>query len=414
MRILFVTPYVPSPIRVRSYHFLTRLAARHEVTALTLWQTEREWHDLAALGHLCPTVPVHLGRAQAVTNCLRGLMSRSPLQAAYCHSTELNRLIRGATSRQATERTGLPMGLQPPYDVVHVEHVRASRVGPHVDPAMPTLFDSVDCISLLLERTARLSHSPRQRALSLIELGRMRAYEAGLLSRFDRVIATSAEDASALSALAPGREVRVVRNGVDFEFFRPSGGTRASETIVLSGKMSYHANVSAALHFVRQIFPLIRQKRPNARLVIVGSDPSPAVRRLAVDPAISVTGHLPDIRGVLGRATVAVCPVTVKVGIQNKVLEAMAMGVPVVSSREGLEGLDARPGQDLLVAENPREFAGLVDRILADPRLAERVGSAGRRYVETNHRWDDAVRDLEELYEEAIDDRARLLGVRHP
>jgi glycosyltransferase involved in cell wall biosynthesis len=169
--------------------------------------------------------------------------------------------------------------------------------------------------------------------------------------------------------------------------------------------MSFHANVTAALHFVRRIFPLIRAARPDARLCIVGSDPPRAIRALGSDPAISVTGYVPDLREALGRATVAVCPVTVKVGIQNKVLEAMAMGVPVVSTREGVEGLETEPGRDLLVADSPAGFAEHVCRLLADPGLRARLGSAGRRYVEAQHRWDVAASRLEDLYSEAISSR---------
>jgi hypothetical protein len=139
------------------------------------------------------------------------------------------------------------------------------------------------------------------------------------------------------------------------------------------------------------------------RLKIVGSNPPAAVRDLARDPAICVTGQVADMREAIGRAEVAVCPVKVKVGIQNKILEAMALGLPVVSTREGAEGLDALPGLDFLVADDPVQFADYVCRLLDDADWREDIGRAGRRYVEANHRWDLAAARLEALYRISID-----------
>ncbi|HUX87196.1 MAG TPA: glycosyltransferase, partial [Chloroflexota bacterium] len=164
-------------------------------------------------------------------------------------------------------------------------------------------------------------------------------------------------------------------------------------------------------HFARQIFPAIKRQRPDVRLQIVGSDPAPAVVALTSDPAISVTGYVPDMRDYLGGASVVICPVTVKVGIQNKVLEAMAMGVPVVSSQEGFAGLQAQPGQDLLVADSPDAFAADVCRLLGDPVAREQIGRAGRRYVETFHRWEAAAQRFEELYHAAIEQRRPAAAV---
>ena len=343
---------------------------------------------------LCSRVVVEpLNLRQGLKNCLAAPMRREPLQAAICRSP-------------AVERALLDLLNSDSFDLVHVEHLRAAHLGTLIPKDIPTVFDSVDCISLLLERTMRASHSRRQRVLAALELLATRAYESRLLNRFDRVAVTSQEDGRALQELAPASEVAVVPNGVDLEYFHPLNGSGEPATLVLWGRMSYHANVTAALHFVKRIFPLIRRICPDVHLRIVGSSPSRMVRALARDPAISVIGFVPDIRAAIGGATVAICPVTVKVGVQNKVLEAMAMGLPVVCTEEGYEGLAATPGQDLLVAASEREFADHVCRLLADPRLRKRVGAAGRRYVEDHHRWDTAARKIETLYSDAVARRA--------
>jgi glycosyltransferase involved in cell wall biosynthesis len=193
-----------------------------------------------------------------------------------------------------------------------------------------------------------------------------------------------------------------VPNGVDLEYFRPLDRPPDPNTIVFSGKMSYHANVTAALYFVQHIFPLIRASKPAARLRIVGSNPPHAIQALPADPNIEVTGHVADLRQYVGSANVAVCPVTVKVGIQNKLLEAMAMGVPIVSTELGMEGLSTTAGQELLVGRHPAEFAAHVVQLFDDSSLARRMGAAGRHYVERHHRWAGAAEAFEREYAAAI------------
>jgi sugar transferase (PEP-CTERM/EpsH1 system associated) len=399
MKGLFVLPYVPSLIRVRPYHLLRELARRHEIDVLAIG-AKRDESDAAHLRSFCRRVELlPISWTASVRSCAAAAARGDPLQAAVCTSPRLRYRLDELLAGEH-------------YDVVHVEHLRAARVSTWLPHAIPTLYDAVDCISLLQERTLRSSTSLRQRLQAAVELRRTRAYEARLIPRFDRVAVTSPVDAAALRILAPGAEIAVVPNGVDLDYFRPCPATpRAPEpdTLVFSGKMSYHANVTAVRYFVREVLPLIRRSRPDVRLRIAGSAPPASIRALAVDPAITVTGHVADIRQPLRRAAVAVCPVTVKVGIQNKILEAMAMALPVVSTRLGAEGLGAQPGADFLVADDPPAFAAHVTRLLADATLRARVGSAGRRYVEAHHRWDLAARRIESLYyEAAARRRARL------
>ncbi len=388
VRILFIAPYIPSPIRVRPFHFIRELARHHKVAVLATG-TGRELADAARLRTMCQAVEVvPFTRSAALRSCLAATMRGIPLQAAVCQSPAFRRRLRDLLA------TGS-------FDLVHLEHLRASRLIEDIPDALPRVYDSVDCISLLLDRTRRSSHSARQRLIAMLELRRTQAYEAQLLARFDKVVVTSPDDASALGALNPSADITVVPNGVDLASFAPFEGPREAATLVFSGKMSYHANATAALHFVKEIFPAIRAVVPEARLRIVGSAPPPSIRELARDPAIEVTGYVPDLRAAIGTATVAVCPVTVKVGIQNKVLEAMAAGLPVVCSREGTAGLAARAGGDYLVADDSDGFARDVCRLLADPALRDDVGRAGRQYVESHHRWSAVVNQLEQCYSEA-------------
>jgi glycosyltransferase involved in cell wall biosynthesis len=358
--------------------------------------------DLEAAGAiraLCrrfEVVPLRL--PEAAWSCVRAGLRGEPLQAAVCLSPDLQ------------ERLGALVAVEQ-FDVVHVEHLRAAHLGAAIPDHLPTVFDSVDCISLLLKRTLTLSHSLRQRAIARLEYAATRRFEARIVRRFDRVAVTAADDRRALARLAPAVDVAVVPNGVDLEYFRPSPAAREPATLVFSGKMSYHANATAALFLARQVFPLVRAAHPEAQLRILGSGPPPEVQALSQSPGISVTGYVEDLRDLLGRATIAVCSVRVKVGMQNKILEAMAMELPVVSTRIGAEGLLTRPEHEILVGESPADLAGQISRLLTDAELRRKLGTAGRRYVETHHRWGASAARFEALYGEAIDHRRGRSGL---
>jgi glycosyltransferase involved in cell wall biosynthesis len=278
------------------------------------------------------------------------------------------------------------------------------------------VYDSVDSISLLFEQAAKGGAQLRSRLMTAVDLARTRRYEAWLLTQFNQVVVTSQRDKEALEGLArqylPSRArpapVTVVTNGVDLDYFQPPE-TRffgkdlvSPPIIVFTGKMSYHANIAAALYFAQQVLPRIWGQAPDVRFQIVGKDPPEAVQKLETDGRIQVTGTVDDIRPYLSQATVAVCPAQYAVGIQNKVLEAMAMGTPVVSTPAGCAALAAEEGRDLLKAKGADELARATLRVLSDPALAEQVGAAGRRFVESHHSWEAIVRRLVAVYAQAI------------
>jgi glycosyltransferase involved in cell wall biosynthesis len=267
---------------------------------------------------------------------------------------------------------------------------------------IPRVFDSVDSIAHLFEQTGRLAPRLRQRLIARLELGRTRHFEARAPLHFERTLVTSLADAQALRALAGERangRIVVLPNGVDLDYFRPAGAAHDPATIVFSGKMSYHANSAAALYLAREIMPRVWTQRPDAQLLIVGKDPSSAVRALSVDPRIAVTGFVDDVRPYFARATVAVAPLLYGAGIQNKVLEAMAGGVPVVTISNVNSSLKAQPGQDILIGDNAEQLANHALRVIEDSALQRTLGQAGRQYVEHHHDWREIGRQLVAVYE---------------
>ncbi len=417
MHILFVVPYVPNRIRARPYNYLRQLSGRdNQITLLTLYSGDEEAADLQALRELGITVfSERLLPLRSVVNCLSVLPAAEPLQAAYCWQPALARRLGELLTQVTADR---------PVDIVHVEHLRGARYALHAQsivneleasgnrsgkrrPQVRIIWDSVDSISHLFRQAGEHHHDIVGRWITRFELPRTEQFEGWLVWQFDTILTTSTVDRGALlrqaNAYRTGTPaIRVLPNGVDLDYFHPQPSIeREMDTLILTGKMSYHANVAMALFFVREVMPLVWAKRPTTKVLIVGKDPTADVRALSNDLRVTVTGTVSDLRAYLLRATLAVAPITYGAGIQNKVLEAMATGTPVVASPIAVSALSAVPGRDLLVGETPAELAGAILLLLDDSVARSSMAIAGRAYVETHHRWADVVDHLEEIYHSA-------------
>lgn len=402
MRILFVTPYPPSRIRVRGYGFLAQLQQKHEVTIVAQCFSEQEEADALALQRQgYEIIVVREGKRSALLRTGRALLGTSPLQVAYACSPQFGYQVQ----QLLTQRV---------FDVVHVEHLRGIASMMSLIGRYPLVWDAVDCISLLSEHTKRSGPDAKVRAVATLELKRTRRYEAQLLQKLHTVTVTSEHDRQAMLALLrssmnaedakeAGTTIAVLPNGVDLDYFRPAQQERRRYNLVFSGKMSYHANVATALYLYQQVMPLIWQQQPQATLTIVGSKPPRAVQQLGNDRRVEVTGYVEDIRTYVARAEIMVSPMVYSVGIQNKVLEAMALGTPVVVAKQAASALEAIPERDLLIAESAREFADATLRLMDDTAMRESLHIQGRAYVERHHDWHIATENLTELYQKSID-----------
>lgn len=428
MKILFVVPYAPNQIRTRPLNLIKGLtAAGHRVTLATLWSDPGELQSIRALDAILDgSIAESISAASSIWNCVQALPGRRPFQFCYSWSLPLaNRIARALKTQD--------------FDVIHVEHLRGARYGVWLGTSSllrgrklpPLVWDSVDCISELFRQASRESYAFRARLISRIEYPRTARYEGWLATQFDRVLATSESDRRALLKLADewlGRKtsdtifsirerISVVPNGVDLSYFSPSGEARTPKTLVITGKMSYHANVTAVVRFVEEVMPKIWSRAPQVQLWIAGRNPAPEIRKLGVPfPAASngcgslpgngksrilITGTVEDLRPYLRKASVAVAPVRYGAGIQNKVLEAMACGTPVVATPEAIGALQVQPGQDLVVSKDGQKMADAILSLLDDPEQCRRVGKAGRAFVEANHDWSRITQALVHLYRNA-------------
>lgn len=405
MKILFIAPYAPNLVRTRSYNLIRYLSQRgNQVTVLALWTDEQERADLELLKQQCYHVEaLSMPAWRSLWNCLVALPTRAPLQSVYSWRPDLVTGLNGNVD----------------FDVVHVEHLRGSRYGLYLkqQKQLPVVWDSVDCISHLFQQAAVQGGSLAGRVRSRLELDRTERYESWLLDKFDRVLVTSPVDKKAFESMngncdTTPAQISVLENGVDLDYFSPDASvTREPATLVVSGKMSYHANIAMTIYLVHEIMPLVWERRSDVKLWVVGKDPSHQIRELAEHPNITVTGTVDDIRPFLRRATMAVTPVAYGAGIQNKVLEAMATATPVVTTPLAISAIDVIPDRDVLVAEEPQQYADTILELLADPARQRQLGENGLAYVTTRHRWQDIVARLEEYYNEAIQKEDRTIGV---
>lgn len=394
MRILFIVPYVPNLVRTRPYNLIRHLAARgNEVTLLTVWSNEQERADLEPLQKICHKVEaIHMPTWRSMVNCLTVMPRRLPLQSVYSWQKAL---VAGYNGRS-------------PFDVVHVEHLRGSRYGLYLKEHthLPVVWDSVDCISHLFEQAAAKSGSRMGRLRSRLELGRTRFYEGWLLDKFNHILVTSAQDKAGLLKLkemtTQSAPISVLHNGVDFtDFDVDETAVREPETLVISGKMSYHANVSMVMYLLEKVMPMVWQERPQAKVWVVGKDPSAEIRAWASHPCVTITGTVPEIRPYLQKATCAVTPITYGAGIQNKVLEAMACGTPVVTTSKAVSAINVTSGSELLIADTPEGFANAICALLKDKQLQNKIGKAGQTYVQTHHNWNNIAENLETIYQQS-------------
>lgn len=395
MRILFVTPYPLSRIRIRSYGFVTHLARQHEVMTLALCAGKREVEDAEEARRA--GISIMVVRDSRIVQLLRSLLAwgtRQPLQVAFAASSALRQAIQNILAAGG-------------FDILHIESVRALGSLPD-ELSLPTVWDAVDCISRLYELGARAGATLMMRAIGAREAERIRRFEGRQLDRFSQVLVTSERERQDLLSVA--REygctrtapLHVLPHGVDRDYFRPYHGPRQPDLLIFSGKMSFHANIAGAIYLIKQILPRIWSQRPTVRLLIAGAYPSCELWRLACDPRITLTGYVADLRPYIARALVAVCPLPYAVGIQNKALEAMALGTPLVASSCVASGLSAVVGRDLLVADEPADFANAVLRLLEERALREQLAHQGLTYINTYHDWDHIIQKLTTIYRTAI------------
>ncbi|MCK4546638.1 MAG: glycosyltransferase [Candidatus Eisenbacteria sp.] len=376
MNILFLTSRFPYPPnrgdRVRTFNFLKRLSLDHDIQLLSFIQSEEELRGLPALEPYCRVETVHLPRSRSYWNMLSRAGSALPFQTLYYESREMEHLIHTHTSNRR-------------FDVVYIHLFRMAPFALAL-PGVPRILDLTDCISG--ELAASIPHRSwfLRRPLRM-EADRIRRYETRVASGFDEVWTISEADRSEILRMAPGAPVHVVPNGVD-ESLYSADPSREGMRLGFLGNLSVPHNIDAARFLALEIMPRIRGAFADSQLELVGHGPTRMVRQLHGRNGTVVTGPVENLREWFESLAVFVSPLRFAAGVQNKILEAMAAGVPVVTTSHGNRGLAAGPEKEILVRDRPDDFAEAVISLLHDPAQAARLGQCGRSFVRDNFSWD--------------------------
>lgn len=399
MRILFLTPQLPYPPRkgtsLRNWGLIKGLARDHELSLLSFRETREDVHPDPPLADACERVlSVPQPRRSGPQRLWQMLISRQPDMALRLASRTYDQQLRHwlAESR---------------FDVVQIEGI---ELAPYVDtvrsasPAPLVVFDDHNCEYLLQQRTFLTDlYSPARwpaAAYSLVQWQRLRRYEADVCRRADRVLAVSKADAAALKRLVPELDVVVIPNGIDTEAYQPAtrGADQPHNQLLFTGTMDFRPNVDAALWFAREVLPLVHEEISDAHFVVAGQRPHRRLAPLKRDPSITLTGWVEDVHPFFEASSVYVAPLRMGGGTRLKLLEAMAMEKPIVTTSLGAEGYPVKNGRELILADTPSAFADGVVSLLRSEKRRSELGKRGRAFVEEQYDWRVIVPNVEDVY----------------
>jgi sugar transferase (PEP-CTERM/EpsH1 system associated) len=397
MKILYVCHRFPYPPqrggKIRPFNMIRHFSEQgHEVTVASLARDAAEASAAAGIAQHCKDYLVEIiGSTAAAARMVLRLPTLAPSSFGYFHSPTLARRI---AERAAHER----------FDLVFAH---CSSAAPYVRSiaGTPKILDFGDMDSQKWREYATHRRFP----LSLgywLEAVKLERAEAELGRDFDLLTCTTRAEWQTLEGYGVGRPTDWFPNGVDSQAFAPTDGTFDPNLIAFVGRMDYFPNQQAVFEFCDVVLPRLQQSIPAVRFSIIGADPPPHVRKLAERPGVEVTGSVPDVRPLVRQAAFTVAPLQIARGTQNKILESMALGVPVISSLAAAGGVDAIAGEHLLVAADAEQMTAHCTRLLGDSAERYRLSSAGRARVLSHHSWAASMRRLDGIVANAVDAHA--------
>lgn len=399
MKVLWVCPFFLHPTergaQLRTLGLLKELHKRHEIhfAALLLPDQQddgpRQVREYASRHYAAAHTVRPFWSPTFFVEAFRSLFSPLPLAITRHAAVPLKRVLEEVTAKEK-------------FDAIVCDFL-------HSAPNVPAIEKSVlfqhNVEATIWKRHAAVARHPLLRWYYRWQARQMHAYEGRMCRSARHVIAVSAVDAERIRDAYGISEVSVVATGVDIEHFLPPSGVSIEMDLVFTGSMDWQANVDCVRYFVRDVLPIIRHRRPNCRLTIVGRRPTPEVCRLAEhDPLISVTGTVDDIRPYLWKAAVAIVPLRIAGGTRLKIYEAAAARVPIVSTTIGAEGLDLVAGSEILIGDSPLQFADHCLALLEAPDLAQDIREAAWQKVHEHYSWQRIAFDFERLLENAAKD----------
>jgi sugar transferase (PEP-CTERM/EpsH1 system associated) len=399
MKILYLCHRFPFPPRrggkIRPFNMIRHLSAcGHDVTVASLARSAQEAEEGRGIAAHCAHYEIAEVRetAQKLRMVAR-LPTPAPSSMGYFYSPTLEAHVRRLLSRKR-------------FDLIFVHCSSVAQYVAHVQ-GVPKILDFGDMDSQKWLEYA--NHKPFPLSLGYrLEGLKLEREEKRLARRFDICTATTRGEWETLQSYGAAASTDWFPNGVDSEYFAPEEGPYDPDAIAFVGRMDYYPNQECMLDFCAGVLPRLRARRPALKLDIVGANPSKAILRLGELPGVRVTGSVPDVRPYLRRAAAVVAPLNIARGTQNKILEAMAMGVPVVTTPVAAGGVDALPQEHFLVARDHGEQASAILRILEDRAERRRLSAAARSRMLTHHAWPASMRRLDAIIQRGLQKPLRL------
>jgi glycosyltransferase involved in cell wall biosynthesis len=326
---------------------------------------------------------VYLSKLQSTVNCFDKLLSSEPFQINYFKSKIFKEQLKDFISQYS-------------IDVIHTQHLRMAQYTHKIND-IPTVLDLPDAYSLYWKRRSKLSCNYFKKRFEMLEYKKVLKYES-IIENFDMTLVCSEEDKTLLENDHQNASINILPNGIDTStFYSDQHDYGIDNRIVFTGNMDYYPNIDAAVYFSKEIFPEILKKLPELKFYIVGQKPPARVKELQSNNIV-ITGFVESIADEYRASSIAISPVRVGAGTLNKVLEPMAMGVPVVSSTIGFEGIGASHGEEILLANDKKEFIDSILNLLSDQSYRQHIGEGGKYIVTQNFGWDKISDKLENYF----------------
>lgn len=394
MKVLFLVRDLPWPVnsgaRVRAHNLAVRLARRHDLTLIgyTGPGASLEPPEPGLFRRIVAVPePSRVGGARLMLQLAASAFSRLPYAVSKHLSQAMSDTVSGLLSEGA-------------FDLIHCDSL---PLAPYATAAaLPKVLDEHNVEWALWARHARFGRSIPVRAYAVLQAVGVRRFETRVCRLFGECVAVSDLDAAGLTKLCPQARVSVVPNGVDTQAFRPMPVTPEPGRLVFVGSMDWFPNQDGLRWFAAQVWPRLRRRCPHASLCVVGRRPSAQIAKLASANGFELIPDAPDVRPYMARAEAFIVPLRIGGGTRLKILEALAMQKPVVSTTVGAEGLALSHGRHLLIADDPEGFAGAVERVLREPAFAASLAGEGRDVVVSRYDWDTLADMLERVWERVV------------
>ncbi len=391
MKILVILPRFPYPLekgdKLRAFHQIRTLSANNEIYLFALSHSKVDNNSLAVMQKYCKEICIaKLSRIGGAFRVLRSFFRIRSLQIAYWDSRKARKQLQQFETK-----------VNP--DVIYSQMIRTIKYAARSQ--RPKVMDFQDALSMNFERRM-MNHKGLRYFFLHYEFKMLRSAEFNACSIFDRLTVISETDRQAIPQ-HKDTLIDIVRNGVDFQYFHPLELPKKYE-IVFCGNMQYRPNIDAARHLVGDIMPIVWRTHPHAHVVIAGATPKAAVRQLASN-RVTVTGSVDDIRPSYAQSKVFVAPMRIGSGLQNKLLEAMAMHIPCVTTPLANDALQASDGSQILLGRNPAQLAAAIIQLLDNENLRQTIADNAQQFVHLHFSWEATGRQLETLLHKAIEQK---------